>query len=65
MKPSHLKLLENLYNFLGANESLLKSEFKKIKKFKQKEKFNFQQFCVTIYSIQDENSTTPQTDQRF
>jgi hypothetical protein len=58
MKPSHLKLLENLYNFLGANEDLLKSEFKKIKKSKQKEKFNFQQFCVTIYSIQDENSTT-------
>jgi hypothetical protein len=63
MKPSQLKLLENLYNFLGANEHLLKSEFKKIKKFK--EKFNFQQFCVTIYSIQDENSTTTQTDQRF
>ena len=63
MKPSHLKLLENLYNFLGANEDLLKSEFKKIKKSKQK--FNFQQFCITIYSIQDENSTTTQTDQRF
>lgn len=65
MKPSQLKLLENLYNFLGANEDLLKSEFKKIKKSKQKEKFNFQQFCITIYSIQDENSTTTQTNQRF
>ena len=63
MKPSQLKLLENLYNFLGANESLLKSEFKKIKKSKQK--FNFQQFCVTIYSNLNENSTTTQTDQRF
>jgi hypothetical protein len=55
MKPSQLKLLENLYNFLGANELLLKSEFKKIKK--SKEKFNFQQFCVTIFSIQDETKS--------
>ena len=63
MKPSHLKLLENLYNFLGANEDLLKSEFKKIKKSKQK--FNFQQFCVTIYSNLNENSITTKADQRF
>ena len=56
MKPSQLKMLEDLYNFLGANETLLKSEFKKISKLKQKEKFNFQQFCVTIFSIQDETN---------
>ena len=57
MKPSQLKILEDLYNFLGANETLLKAEFKKIKKIIPKDKnFNFQQFCVTTYSNLNENN---------
>ena len=66
MKPSHLKLLENLYNFLGANETLLKAEFKKGKKLMPNvKKINFLQFCVITYSNLNENSTTSKTDQRF
>ena len=66
MKPSQLKLLENLYNFLGANEHLLQSEFKKLRKKVSKEhKFTYTQFCITTYSNLNENSTTSKTDQRF
>jgi hypothetical protein len=56
MKPSQLKMLEDLYNFLGANETLLKAEFKKFKKAYPKEKFNFLQFSVTTYSNLNENN---------
>ena len=60
MKPSELKLLENLYNFLGANETLLQSEFKKLRKKipKLKNEFTYAQFCITTYSNLNENSTT-------
>lgn len=58
MKPSQLKMLEDLYNFLGANETLLKAEFKKFKKAYPKEKFNFLQFSITTYSNLNENNTT-------
>ena len=59
MKPSQLKLLENLYNFLGANENLLQKEFKKIPKAEKK--FTYSQFCLTIYSNLNENSTTTES----
>ena len=58
MKPSQLKMLENLYNFLGANETLLQAEFKKFKKALPKEKFTYAQFCVTTYSNLNENNIT-------
>jgi hypothetical protein len=58
MKPSQLKMLEDLYNFLGANELLLKAEFKKIKKIIPKSKnLNFQQFCITAYSNLNETKS--------
>jgi hypothetical protein len=58
MKPSQLKMLEDLYNFLGANETLLKSEFKKIKKVIPKsKKLNFLQFCITAYSNLNETKS--------
>ena len=57
MKPSQLKMLEDLYNFLGANEILLQTEFQKFKKAYPKEIFNFSQFCVTTYSNLNENNT--------
>ena len=56
MKPNKLKLLEDLYNFLGANEKLLQSEYKKFKKAYPKDIFNFSQFCVTTYSNLNENN---------
>lgn len=49
-------MLENLYNFLGANETLLQAEFKKFKKALPKEKFTYAQFCVTTYSNLNENN---------
>lgn len=55
MKPSQLKMLEDLYNFLGANETLLKSNFIKFKKAAQG-KFNFSQYCITVYSNLNENN---------
>jgi hypothetical protein len=58
MKPSQLKMLEDLYNFLGANEILLKAEFKKIKKVIPKSKnLNFPQFCITAYSNLNETKS--------
>lgn len=58
MKPSQLKMLEDLYNFLGANETLLQAEFKKSKKLMSDvKKINFQQFCVITYSNLNENNT--------
>ena len=57
MKPSQLKMLEDLYNFLGANETLLKAEFKKNKELMPDfKKINFQQFCVITYSNLNENN---------
>lgn len=50
MKLNQLKLLEDLYNFLGTYEDLLKSEYKKIKKVTKDKNFNYQQFCITFYS---------------
>lgn len=55
MKPSQLKLLEDLYNFIGANEPLLKEEFKKLKKASKNKKFNFPQFCIVFYSNLNES----------
>ena len=50
-------MLEDLYNFLGANEILLKAEFKKIKKIIPKSKnLNFPQFCITAYSNLNETT---------
>lgn len=57
MKPSQLKMLEDLYNFLGANETLLKAEFKKSKELMPDvKKINFLQFCVINYSNLNETN---------
>jgi hypothetical protein len=56
MKPSELKLLESVYNFMGANEILLQKEFSKIPEVEKN--FSYPQFCLTIYSNLNENSTT-------
>jgi hypothetical protein len=57
MKPSQLKMLEDLYNFLGANETLLKAEFKKSKELMPDvKKINFLQFCVITYSNLNETN---------
>ena len=50
-------MLEDLYNFLGANETLLKAEFKKSKELMPDvKKINFLQFCVITYSNLNETN---------
>jgi hypothetical protein len=48
---------------MGANETLLQKEFSKIPEVEKN--FSYPQFCLTIYSNLNENSTTTKTDQRF